>query len=182
MSIDINTGDFSHFWDLVKLRTSHRLLKFFLSNCRLCQNRSLFSLKYFLTQKFKILRQFWSFWATMVICSLSGSKIRPTRWIFLFCKLPCKWHAKGKLLSKMPNENVLAIAPQGNLQLSPNYFWNFSHQGFLTIFWIFQTGLMHLCILYVDSIIVNQIQLFKKKWQDKDDVQFRRRPKCKNST
>ena len=60
---------------------------------------------------------------------------------------------KGQIAEQNANEHVLAIAPQGNLQLSPNFFWNFSHpirmfltlrQGFLTIFWIFQTGLMYL--------------------------------------
>ena len=59
---------------------------------------------------------------------------------------------KGQIAEQNANEHVLAIAPQGNLQLSPNFFWNFSHhirmfltlrQGFLTIFWIFQTGLMY---------------------------------------
>ena len=58
---------------------------------------------------------------------------------------------KGQIAEQNANEHVLAIAPQGNLQLSPNFFWNFSHhirmfltlrQGFLTIFWIFQTGLV----------------------------------------
>ena len=59
---------------------------------------------------------------------------------------------KGQIAEQNANEHVLAIAPQGNLQMSPNFFWNFSHpirmfltlrQGFLTIFWIFQTGLMN---------------------------------------
>ena len=58
---------------------------------------------------------------------------------------------KGQIAEQNANEHVLAIAPQGNLQLSPIFFWNFSHpirmfltlrQGFLTIFWIFQTGLV----------------------------------------
>ena len=30
-------------------------------------------------------------------------------------------------LEPNPNEHVLAGALQGNLQLSPNFFWNFSH-------------------------------------------------------
>ena len=63
---------------------------------------------------------------------------------------------KGQIAEQNANEHVLAIAPQGNLQLSPNFFWNFSHpirmfltlrQGFLTISLIFQTGLMYTYIV-----------------------------------
>ena len=34
---------------------------------------------------------------------------------------------KGQIAEQNANEHVLAIAPQGNLQMSPNFFWNFSH-------------------------------------------------------
>ena len=59
--------------------------------------------------------------------------------------------AKGKLLSQMPMMFFFAKARRVIIQLSPNFFWNFSYpicmfltlrQGFLTIFWIFKTGLM----------------------------------------
>ena len=50
---------------------------------------------------------------------------------------------QGQIAEPNPNEHVLAAALQGNLQLSPNFFWYFSHlihifltlsQDFLTIF------------------------------------------------
>ena len=58
----------------------------------------------------------------------------------------------GQIAEPNTNEHVLAGALQGNLQLSPNFFWYFSHhihifltlsQVLLTIFLIFQPRLMY---------------------------------------
>ena len=123
-----------------------------LGNCRLGQNWSIFSWKFFLTQKFKILSKFQSFWAIVVICNPSGSKVRHTGWNFLGPQIALQMTCNGQIAEPNTNEHVLAGALQGNLQLSPNFFWYFSHhihifltlsQDFLTIFWIFQPGLMY---------------------------------------
>ena len=66
-----------------------------------------------LTQKFEILSKFQSFWAIVVICNNSGSKVRHTRWIAL--QMTCN----GQISEPNPNEYVLARAFQGNLKLSP---------------------------------------------------------------
>ena len=115
-------------------------------------------LKKLFTQKFKILSKFQLFWAIVVICNPypSGSKVRHTGWNFLGQQIALQMTCNGQIAEPNPNEHVLAGALQGNLQLSPNFFWNFSHhicmfltlrQGFLTIFWIFQTGLVRTPII-----------------------------------
>ena len=87
----------------------------------------------------------------MVICNPSGSKVRHTGWNFLGPQIALQMTCNGQIAEPNTNEHVLAGALQGNLQLSPNFFWYFSHhihifltlsQDFLTIFWIFQPGLM----------------------------------------
>ena len=122
-----------------------------LGNCRSGQNWSIFSGKIFSTQKFYFLSKFWSFWAIVVICNPSGSKVRHTGWNFLGPQIALQMTCNGQIAEPNPNEHVLAGALHGNLQLSPNFFWYFSHhihifltlsQDFLTIFWIFQPGLM----------------------------------------
>ena len=124
-----------------------------LGNYRLGQNWSIFTWKKFLTQKFKILSKFRSFWAILVICNPSGSKVRHTGWNFLGPQIALQMTCNGQIAEPNTNEHVLAGALQGNLQLSPNFFWYFSHhihifltlsQDFLTIFWIFQPGLLYI--------------------------------------
>ena len=73
---------------------------------------------------------------------------------------------KGQIAEQNANEHVLAIAPQGNLQLSPNFFWNFSHhipmfltlsQYFSAFFLIFQTGLRYKCQQQHLAIIISKM-------------------------
>ena len=72
-----------------------------------------------LTQKFEILSKFQSFWAIVVICNNSGSKVRHTRWIFLGPQIALQMTCNGQISEPNPNEYVLARAFQGNLKLSP---------------------------------------------------------------
>ena len=105
------------------LSSSPRLLILVLGNCRLGQNWSIFSWKFFLTQKFKILSKFQSFWAIVVICNPSGSKVRHTGWNFLGPQIALQMTCNGQIAEPNPNEHVLAGAFQGNLLLSPNFFF-----------------------------------------------------------
>ena len=70
----------------------------------------------------------------------------------------------GQIAGPNPNEHVLAGALQGDFQLSPKFFWNFSHhihifltlsQDFLTFFFDFPvTANVH---MYVVKWLSNKV-------------------------
>ena len=64
-----------------------------------------------LAQKFKILSTFRLFWAILVICNPSGSKVRHTGWNFLGPQIALQMTCKGQIAEQNANEHVLAIAP-----------------------------------------------------------------------
>ena len=103
------------------------------------------------------------------ICNPIRSKIRHAGWNFLGPQIALQMTCNGQIAEANPNEHVLAGALQGNLQFSPNFFWNFSHhihifltlsQDFLSIFWIFQPQLVPRLGNYtLEQLTLEQIKL-----------------------
>ena len=76
----------------------------------------------YLTKQFKFLSRFQSFWAIVLICNPSGSKVRHSRWIFLGLQIALQMKCNGQIAElNRSNEHVLAEA------LWTQFFWNFSH-------------------------------------------------------
>ena len=113
----------------------------------------------YLTKQFKFLSKFQSFWAIVLICNPSGSKVRHSRWIFLGLQIALQMKCNGQIAElNRSNEHVLAEAlwTQFFLELltSCTHHFNTEPRLFTTI-WIFQCAWIAEC----KDVFLNRVKI-----------------------